>query len=147
MMSNQSLIEKTAMDKDDRLVVVGAFSQPYEVDTVQILLDSVGIESCTEGENTVAVDPFLSNAIGGIRLLVFESDAEAASEVLQNYHDEQAEQDLEKSRKCPSCQSDSIVDVHSVAIFYVLAVLTLGVFFLLFPWPRHKCSECKHEWR
>ena len=146
-MSNQGLVDKPTIEKYDQLVVVGRFSQPYEVDTVQSILDSVGIESCTEGENTVAANPFLSNAIGGIRLLVFEPDAETAAQVLQNYHDEQVEDDLEKSSTCPSCQSKSITEVHHSIVFYILAVLTLGVFFLLFPWPRHRCTECKREWR
>ena len=35
-----------------------------------------------ENENSVTIDPFLSNAIGGIRLMVAESQAKQAIELL-----------------------------------------------------------------
>lgn len=35
-----------------------------------------------ENENSVTIDPFLSNAIGGIRLMVAESQAKRAIELL-----------------------------------------------------------------
>jgi hypothetical protein len=35
-------------------------------------------------ENSVTIDPFLSNAIGGIKLMVAETQAERAREVLDN---------------------------------------------------------------
>ena len=35
-------------------------------------------------ENSVTIDPFLSNAIGGIKLMVAETQAERALEILDN---------------------------------------------------------------
>jgi hypothetical protein len=37
-----------------------------------------------ENENTVTIDPFLSNAIGGIRLMVAENQASRAIELLDS---------------------------------------------------------------
>ena len=39
-----------------------------------------------QDENSVTIDPFLSNAIGGIKLMVAESQIERAREILKNYH-------------------------------------------------------------
>jgi hypothetical protein len=35
-----------------------------------------------QDENTITIDPFLSNAIGGIKLMVVETQAERAQQVL-----------------------------------------------------------------
>jgi hypothetical protein len=38
-----------------------------------------------QDEYSVTIDPFLSNAIGGIKLMVAETQIERAREILQNY--------------------------------------------------------------
>jgi len=38
-------------------------------------------------ENSVTIDPFLSNSIGGIKLMVAETQAERALEILDNEPD------------------------------------------------------------
>jgi hypothetical protein len=38
-----------------------------------------------QDEYSVTIDPFLSNAIGGIKLMVAENQIERAREILQNY--------------------------------------------------------------
>ena len=38
-----------------------------------------------QDENSVTIDPFLSNAIGGIKLMVAEAQIERAKEILKNY--------------------------------------------------------------
>ncbi len=38
-----------------------------------------------QDEYSVTIDPFLSNAIGGIKLMVADAQIERAREILQNY--------------------------------------------------------------
>lgn len=38
-----------------------------------------------QDEYSVTIDPFLSNAIGGIKLMVAETQLERAREIIQNY--------------------------------------------------------------
>jgi len=40
-----------------------------------------------QDEYSVTIDPFLSNAIGGIKLMVAETQAERAREILNNQQD------------------------------------------------------------
>ncbi len=47
------------------------------------ILDSAGIESFLGDENIVRMDWFLSNSLGGVKLLVREEDAEAAATLLE----------------------------------------------------------------
>ena len=47
------------------------------------LLDE-NINCWLQDENSVTIDPFLSNAIGGIKLMVVKSQAERALKILNN---------------------------------------------------------------
>lgn len=48
------------------------------------ILDSAGIQSYLIDENTIRMDWFYSNALGGIKLQVRETDAAAAAELLDH---------------------------------------------------------------
>jgi len=49
---------------------------------MQSLLDAEGIPSFLKDENTVVTAPYLSNAIGGVKLLVPQDQMERAMEIL-----------------------------------------------------------------
>ena len=54
---------------------------------VKSLLESEGIEVQIPDEHTVGVHSLLANAIGGIRVLVRETDQERAAEILTQLAD------------------------------------------------------------
>jgi DNA-directed RNA polymerase subunit RPC12/RpoP len=56
-------------------------------------------------ENIVTVDPLLNPAVGGIKLLVSESDFEKAKELIKK-----AEEDYVKDIACPNCK------VHALTV-------------------------------
>jgi predicted RNA-binding Zn-ribbon protein involved in translation (DUF1610 family) len=57
-------------------------------------------------ENTVTIDPILTHAVGGIKLMVAEEDVERAQELLNI--------DLKSSYfKCPKCGSQNVQWVSS----------------------------------
>ena len=62
--------------------LLAVFSYPHELVTVKSLLESEGVDCYVKDELTVQVDNFVSNAIGGIRLLVHESNIERARIIL-----------------------------------------------------------------
>jgi hypothetical protein len=64
------------------LVTIRKFRDSMEAVMAKGLLESVGIESLLIDENIVRIDWLISNAIGGIKLQVKRSDAEAAIIVL-----------------------------------------------------------------
>lgn len=45
-------------------------------------LQEAGIQCWLKDENSVTINPFLTNALGGIKLMVAEEDIEAAEEIL-----------------------------------------------------------------
>lgn len=63
--------------------VVARFSFPHEAHLAKTNLEAAGIESTLADEHTVNMQWLYSDAIGGVRLLVEDSDAEAALTILQ----------------------------------------------------------------
>lgn len=61
-------------------------------------LEAEGIHAVLKDEYTVTIDPILSNAVGGIKILVPESQWGQASKLI-----EQLEEAYRKSVACPAC--------------------------------------------
>ncbi|MFC1497934.1 hypothetical protein ACFLS1_05610 [Verrucomicrobiota bacterium] len=135
------------MTDNREMVVVATVSQPMEATPIQVRLGTEGIDSHLDGDYTVAANPLLSNAIGGIQLLVSARDAERAAAVLAEYFKAKAESEAIVARTCPRCGKKNGIDVRRPALLAVLAVITFGAFCLLYPWPLYRCPDCKHKWR
>lgn len=65
------------------LITVVAFTYPHELAIVKGRLESEGIECFVKDEMTIQVHNFYSNAIGGVKLQVKNSDVENAIEILK----------------------------------------------------------------
>ncbi len=71
-------------------------------------LQEEGINSWLKDENTVTLGPMLSSAVGGVKLMVAEPDAQRAWEILKSLHDAH-----KAARSCPFCGSHDIEFVTS----------------------------------
>jgi hypothetical protein len=69
-----------------RLIAIGTFGTRSEAEVVQGLLASAGIEASIRADDAGAAYPFLLS--GGAQVLVDESDARAASELVAASTDE-----------------------------------------------------------
>jgi hypothetical protein len=61
-----------------RLVTIAAFDQPAKARLAQNALQAAGIRAAVSDETVVAMDWLLSNAVGGVKVQVWEEDAERA---------------------------------------------------------------------
>jgi Putative prokaryotic signal transducing protein len=64
-----------------QVIRIRSFDNYIEANMIAGLLESEGIQSFLQDEFTATIDPMLSNAIGGIKLVVFEKDAVRAQNV------------------------------------------------------------------
>lgn len=72
------------MDRNnDKFITVLTFTYSHELAVVRGRLESEGIVCNAQDEVTAQVNPLYSNAIGGIKLQVKESDLERAVEILK----------------------------------------------------------------
>src|ERR1700743_890949 len=77
----------------------------------QSILESAGIECFLADANLVRMDWFYSNAVGGIKVVVREEDAEEARKILDQEIPESIEVEgsgLYEQPRCPKCGSFEI---------------------------------------
>lgn len=72
----------------DRFVQIATFNYPHEMYILKTKLESEGIECNEYDGNTVSANPLLSNAIGGVKLMVKEEDAERAIKIMNDFYEE-----------------------------------------------------------
>jgi ribosomal protein L40E len=100
----------------------------------QLKLSQYGVESFIADEYMVSMQWFYTDAIGGIRLQVFDSDVEKAIEVFKL-----PEVDTSGATQCHQC--DSTDTFRMKMSFWSFPLYLVGVFF---PIPANKfiCMSC-----
>lgn len=116
--------------------ILAVFEYSTEAQLVKSKLDSEGIKTMLMDEKTIDTDPMISQAIGGVKLLIQNSDLEKASTVYNEIRT--YEKDAEgKDIKCVACQSNKIL---------VAEPQRKSFFFMLFPFFESRkfiCNDCK----
>jgi membrane protease YdiL (CAAX protease family) len=69
----------------EKLITVATFDSPSEAEVGKLFLEENGIRAILADSNLVGMNRFLSNAVGGVKLQVAASDADQASEILEQY--------------------------------------------------------------
>jgi hypothetical protein len=129
------------------LVTIRRFRDLPEAMLAKGILDSAGIECFVVDDNIVRLNWFISTGIGGIKIQVNKSDAEAASELfaqpIPDGFDVDGAGNYQQPR-CPKCQS---VDTTFQELYKPLAYTSA---WLCVPLPIHRrawrCKACGHEW-
>jgi hypothetical protein len=106
-------------------------------------LEEEGIKAYLQDEHTVTIDPILANAIGGIKLMIYEEQLERGMRLISDF-----EQDYNQAVACPQCQStnvDYITQPSNVTNWFI-ALLTwiFGNYAVSFK-KVYKCSHCGYE--
>ncbi|ENW02875.1 DUF2007 domain-containing protein [Acinetobacter beijerinckii] len=126
-------------------IVVQSFSFPYEAQIAKTQLEAAGIPARIENEHTINMDWLYSNALGGVRLLVLESDLEEARTLLAQDFSQELQQQFGLSENCPNCGSSDIQPYTEGKRPAYLVFLLLG-FPLFFYKNGMKCQRCQYFW-
>ena len=129
-------------------VVIAVFSQPVEASLAGSRLEAEGIESRIADSNIIGINPLYSAALGGVKVVVDEADAERARAVLAQNNAAEADEAAEEHMSvCPQCRSTDTEEIRSTQPFMVLlSWLFLGA---PLPFQRKKlhCTACGHRWK
>ncbi|MDW6094280.1 DUF2007 domain-containing protein [Vibrio rhizosphaerae] len=126
------------------MVVIARFSFPHEAQIAKASLDCAGIASYIADEHTVNTQWLYSNAMGGVRLMVAEDDAEEAIQILNSDFSQSVDHELvTESVKdvCPHCGSADLFAFTKGKRPAFLVFLLLG-FPLFFYQHGYKCHRC-----
>ena len=113
---------------------------------INILLSRLkeeGFDCHLKDENTVTVDPLLSNAIGGIKLMVREEDVDRANMAL-----DRIEAEYVATLTCPRCGRQTIQRIKKVSAskgFFGTLWLQLTMGGTHFETKSYRCTECGYR--
>jgi DNA-directed RNA polymerase subunit RPC12/RpoP len=101
-----------------------------------------GIECFLKDEFTVTVDPILSNAVGGIKLIVKKEDEEEANLLLQQF-----DESYRQSAVCPKCGSKTIELVPKKTTANIATAILTWLFgsYAISVKNVYQCSSCGYE--
>ncbi len=124
-------------------VILNSYANYVEAHIAKGVLEEQGISSWLKDENTVTIDPILTNAVGGIKIMIPKEDAQRAWEILT---------ELKKEQKlavvCPKCGSHNVelVSTPRKAVNWLSAITTffIGDYAMAIDKVNH-CFDCKHE--
>lgn len=74
----------------DRLVQIASFVYPWQAYIARGRLESRGIQAFVFDDGIVTAHPFISNAVGGVKLMVDRADVERALAVLNENDPDEA---------------------------------------------------------
>jgi hypothetical protein len=121
---------------NDNYKILAVFEYSTEAHVTKSKLDSEGFKTMLMDEKTIDSDPLISNAIGGVKLLVHQNDFEKALKIyneIRTYQKDKNGNDI----FCPKCNSSSVL---------IAPIQRKNVFYMLFPFfekTRHICNDCK----
>ena len=143
----------------DKIVTLITFMFPTEAYPLMSRLEEEGIECFLGDENIVSVHPFLSNAVGGVKVNIKESDSEKALLVLSQIKQDNKREERKVDPKwakdfvpidtfCPECESFQVYQKKFPLYKTILAIVFIPIYLpLLFMLKNHYCADCGHIWK
>ena len=88
------------------LVTIRTFNNYFSANILLTKLQDAGFQCYLKDEYTVTIDPLLTNAVGGIKLVIRKEDEQEVTTIMEHFDDQ-----YRRSAVCPKCGSH---DIHLV---------------------------------
>jgi len=125
-------------------VVLNTYSNYIDAHIARGVLEEAGINCWLKDENTVTIDPVLTYAVGGIKVMVVKEQAARARTLLEDLRKES-----KKKTACPQCGSTNIelVSTPRKAMNWLSALTTFFLGEFAIPVDRvYHCFDCGNEY-
>lgn len=137
------------------MITVATFSKPEDAHLLRLRLGAGGVDAYVQDENMVQMNWLYSNAIGGVRVQIAETDLEAAREIVAAPpvgKGEVAALSEAELTVCPECSSTGTAPDEGPRRFAFLSMMfSMMMFGVAFPFAflrrRWKCADCGCTWR
>lgn len=95
---------------DDKIVTFESYYDPMLAEIVRARLEANGISCFIADQNMIGANPLYNQAIGGVKIKVFERDIEKCREILSQTDELVIEDELsaEGETTCPYCNSNNV---------------------------------------
>jgi|ERR1035437_304180 predicted RNA-binding Zn-ribbon protein involved in translation (DUF1610 family) len=124
------------------MVIIQTFDNSFNANIQLTRLRAAGIECYLKDEYTVTIDPLLSNAIGGIKLVVRKSEEYKVRRLLREMNASSDNRLL-----CPQCGSHKFILVPKRSTENLLTAITTWLFsaYAVSVENVYQCTDCGYE--
>ena len=126
-------------------IPVQSYNNYIDAHIVMGQLEEQGIVCWLKDEYTLTIDPILTNALGGIKIMVSEVQAQRALDILETTRNE-----IKKQYACPKCAGLDVEFINTnrstKSWFMALAGFIFGDLAITGKRVLH-CFECGWEWK
>jgi DNA-directed RNA polymerase subunit RPC12/RpoP len=124
------------------LFVIRTFQNYFQAHILMTRLRASGLECYLKDEFTVTVDPFLSNALGGIKLVAKRTDEQFALALLQEF-----DHQYRNSATCPRCGSHRIELLPKNTASNMVTAILSWIFgsYAISAENVYQCGNCGYE--
>lgn len=124
------------------LITVKTFDSYFLANIILGRLQSEGIECYLKDEATVTMDPILTNAIGGIKLVVKKENVAEVTSILKRYDEEYL-----NAATCPQCAAHqfSYIAKPGITNFLTAIFTTLFANYAVATDYVYQCGQCGYE--
>lgn len=124
------------------MVIIQTFDNSFNANIQLTRLRAAGIECYLKDEYTVTIDPLLSNAIGGIKLVVRKSEEYKVRRLLGEMNASSDNRLL-----CPQCGSHKFILVPKRSTENLLTAITTWLFsaYAVSAENVYQCTDCGYE--
>ncbi len=124
------------------IVTIRTFDNYFLANILLTKLRHAGVQCYLKDEYTVTIDPLLSNAIGGIKLVVNKKDEQEARKMLRLF-----DTDYRNNITCPQCFSHDVLLVPKQSPENLITAIASWLFsaYAVSAENVYKCSNCGYE--
>ena len=142
------------MNTDDNIITFEAYYDPMLAHIIRTRLEANGIPCFITDENTIGANPLYNQAVGGVKLKIFEKDLERCREILAaegDLHDKdhfEVDDETNTYVVCPYCASTNVVNISARTPEGEWPTFLDSVSNLINPFHSDKnwyCYNCKHD--
>jgi hypothetical protein len=95
---------------EDKIVTLNTYYDPILAEIIRTRLEANGISCFIADGNTIGANPLYNQALGGVKIKVFEKDVERCREILAQNEELSLEDEpgIEAANTCPYCRSTNV---------------------------------------
>ncbi len=138
----------------DKIVVFETYYNPIEANIVKSRLMDSGVQCFLSDENVITLNPLYTQALGGVKLHLFEKDVNTARSILQDEDVQialgKAMEDVPESNNnetqseqlCPNCGSANVGYVQATKKRFSILTMIISLMLLIYPFAAKKTNHC-----
>lgn len=129
----------------DQIITLEIYQDPALAHIIRARLESNGISCFLADENMIGINPLYNQALGGIKLKIFEHDLEKCREILAEDEELELEETApttEAFMTCPYCHSTEVRNGQATTDKFSLWTMLLSFIMLIYPFYSKKAWHC-----